>query len=492
MTDRSTRVVIIGTGFAGLGMAARLRGAGYSEITILEKQRDLGGAWRDNTYPGAACDVPSHLYSFSFFPKDDWTKAFAPQPEIEAYVKAMAEHFDLRRHCVFDTEVASSVWDGSARSWTVTSTDGRTWEAELLVAATGQLSLPSIPDVPGRHTFGGPQFHSARWDDTVSLGGKRVTVIGTGASAIQFVPHVAREAAHTHVLQRSAPWIIPKPDREIRGLERLAMKVTPLRLLHRGWLYAKHDLRWPFFRRQDHPALRIYARVAERHLASAVTDPDLVRALTPTDAMGCKRILISNDWYPAIARDDVTLVEGGAVAIEPDAVVVSDGRRIDTDVIIWGTGFRSTDFLVPMKVTGRDGRALDEVWRDGASAHLGISVHGFPNLAILYGPNTNLGHNSILQMLEAQFHHVLSMLDAVSSGAHGQGVAEVRESAQRRFDAKVQRQLARSVYNAGCTSWYRDDAGRISNNWSGTATRYHWLCRRPLGNAYDVTGASSS
>ncbi|MBE02127.1 MAG: 4-hydroxyacetophenone monooxygenase [Euryarchaeota archaeon] len=474
--NASPSIAIIGTGFGGIGMAIRLKQAGYHNLTLLEKSDRVGGTWRDNTYPGAACDVQSHLYSYSFEPKHDWSRKFAPQAEILAYIEHCVDKYNLAPHIRCHSEVREARFDEESNLWQLTLADGNTLQARILITATGQLNRPAWPDLPGLDAFRGRVFHSARWDHDYDLSGRRVAVVGTGASAIQFVPEIARSVDTLHLFQRSAAWVLPKADRPFQRWEQALFAHLPgWDRLYRTWIYWQNESRALAFTR-FHRLLDLYAAQARREAARHIRDPEKRRRVIPDYRIGCKRILISNDWYPAINRDNVNLVTRPIDGIREDAVVDADGRRYPVDAIILATGFRATEFLSPIRILGRQGRLLNEAWRDGAAAFKGISVSGFPNLFMLYGPNTNLAHNSILFMLESQFRYVLSGLDAL---AHRPGAAlDVRQDRLERFSSRVQRALSGSVWDSGCRSWYLDRNGRNTVNWPGFTFSYRFATRR--------------
>lgn len=470
MSER--RVVIIGAGFGGLGMAVRLQQRGYDDIVILEKAEGIGGTWRDNTYPGAACDVPSHLYSFSFHP-GVWRRKYSAQPEILAYLEDIARTYGLERCLRLGTEVRSLDWDEQRDRWHVTLGDGEVLEADAVVAATGQLNRPFVPDFPGRDDFAGESWHSARWRHDVDLRGKRVAVVGTGASAIQFVPEIAPTAEHVTVFQRSAPYLLPRQDQPYPARVRRRQARLPwLARLARSSQYLRLELITHAFTSSERLTRGLY-KLWRQQLEQQVPDPELRRLLTPDYPLGCKRVLVSDDWYPTLMRDDVSLVPRPVASVTRDAVVDEAGVEHPCDVIIYGTGFRSLEFLVPMQVTGRDGRDLHERWREGAEAYRGTTVAGFPNLFVLYGPNTNLGSNSILYMLESQFAYVLSQLETLDR--EGLAWADVTDEAQARFNAEVQEQSRSTVFEADCHSWYTTADGRNTNNWPGQTFRFRQL-----------------
>lgn len=459
-----TRVTIIGAGFSGIGLAVKLLQQGYEPI-ILERSGDVGGVWRDNTYPGAACDVPSHLYSFSFAPFGGWSRRFAPQQEIHAYLRRVATDFGVLPLVRFHQEVQRARYDEGSCTWTLELADGSTHETDVLVAACGQLSRPAIP--PGLEGFAGPAFHSAHWDHEWDPTGKRVVVVGTGASAIQFVPELVKKAAHVTVLQRSAPYVIKKPDRPYN-------KAVGLRALRadRTRLYLGHEVRSVGFNTEPR-LLRAYELAFRRYLRRQVKDPSLRARLTPTDPMGCKRVLQSNEWYPALTQPHVKVVTSPVVSVEPHAVVTADGRRREADALIYGTGFTATELLLPMQVLGPAG-TLQDAWKDGAEAYLGSAVAGFPNLFLMYGPNTNLGHNSIILMLESQFAWITAAIRTVASG----GSVEVRPEVQSAYNSWLQQKLGKTVFAGGCRSWYLTADGRNTQNWPGTTAAFRWRTRR--------------
>jgi cation diffusion facilitator CzcD-associated flavoprotein CzcO len=471
------RVAIIGSGFGGICMAIRLKRAGIHSFTILEKAERLGGTWRDNTYPGAACDSPSFLYCFSFEQKTDWSRKWAPQAEILDYIEHCARKYDLLRHIRFGCEVAAARFDADAGLWRIRTTNGETVEAEVLVSGVGQLNRPAYPDLRGLDAFAGVAFHSARWDHGCDLTGKNVAVIGNAASAIQFVPRIAPAVKRLTVFQRSANWMIAKNDRPYREWEkRLYGRFPWLTRLYRWWLWLGYEMRFPLFRRNAFVS-RLITRFSERNLREQVADAALQQALVPDYPIGGKRILISDDYYQTLNRDNVEVVTSPIDHVSGDAVVTRDGRRFPADVIIIATGFESTSFLAPMRIEGLGGRALADAWREGAEAYLGLSVAGFPNFFMLYGPNTNLGHNSILFMIECQTAYVMQCLAALE--ARGLKYLDVRSDVMRSYNDWLRTMLAGSVWARTGKSWYKQADGRITNNWSGTTVGYWWRTRRP-------------
>lgn len=474
--------LIIGTGFAGVGMAIALKKAGLGAFLILEKQQEVGGVWRDNAYPGAACDVPSHLYSFSFEPNPNWSRVFAPQAEIHQYLKHCADKYGLRPFIQFGQEVAQASYDEALALWTVTTRAGLVFFTRVLVTATGQLSRPVYPKLPGIETFRGQAFHSAHWDHEQALDGKRVAVVGTGASAIQFVPAIAGKVKEMTVFQRSAPYILPRPDGPYAGWRRALFAALPWTMkLHRARIYTQYEGRAVGFTRVRSLMDLVVGLPFKALLRRQVADPQLRERLTPDYPIGCKRILLSNDYLATLAQPHVKVVSDGIRRITPEGIETSDGRQHAVDAIIYGTGFAATEFLAPMKITGRGGRDLNDAWQQGAQAYLGITVPAFPNFFMLYGPNTNLGHSSIIYMLESQIAHVVKCLKAARK-LKAEAI-EVDPSRYTEFGRMVQRRLASTVWQ-GCKSWYVDANGHNSTNWPGFTFGYRWLTRYASLNAY--------
>jgi cation diffusion facilitator CzcD-associated flavoprotein CzcO len=466
------RVAIVGTGFSGLGMAARLKREGIDDFVVLERNEGVGGTWWDNTYPGCQCDVPSHLYSFSFAPNPDWSRTYSLQPEIRDYLGHCAERFGVTPHIRFGVELRAASWDDDAGTWRLETSDGE-MTVKVLVAGVGPLSEPAQPDIPGLDRFAGRVFHSARWDHEHDLAGERVGVIGTGASAIQFVPRIQPEVDSLHVFQRTPPWILPHTDRPVSGLERRVYRRFPRlqRLARLGIYLSREWLVLAFSRRRQ--LMKLPERLARRHLRRQVRDPELRRRLTPDYTIGCKRILLSNDWYPALTAPNVDVVTDGIREVRESSVVTASGEEIELDTIVLGTGFKVTDFPAADHLRGRGGRTLNEVWRGSPQAYLGASIAGFPNLFMLLGPNTGLGHNSMVFMIEAQIAHVIRCLRALDE--RGAQAMEVREETQVAYNERLQRELQGTVWNAGgCKSWYIDKTGRNTTIWP----RFTWQFRR--------------
>ena len=476
------RLAVVGSGFAGLGAARQALLDGLDDVLVFERADEPGGTWRDNRYPGCQCDVPSHLYSYSFAPNPDWTRAFAPAEEIYAYTQRCIDDFGLRDRIRYGHEVLDATWDDAAQLWRITTSAGP-YTANLLVAGQGPLSEPVVPDVPGRHRFGGVQMHSAHWDHDVDLTGKRVAVVGTGASAIQIVPAIQPLVDELVVFQRTPAWIVPRFDHEISPRKRALYRRLPAtQRAARAWIYwSREALVLGMTGRTK--LLELIARGADELRERAVEDPELRAKLTPDYAIGCKRLLLSNDFYPAVAAPNATVVTDGVAELTETGIVDAAGVEHEVDVIVWATGFKVTDHPLNARVHGRDGRSLAEVWaEEGMSAHLGMAVHGFPNLFLLVGPNTGLGHTSIIFMIECQLAYLSSAWNTMR--ARGAAVAEVTAEAQRAFAQEMQDRLAGTVWLSGCASWYLDDEGRNTTLWPGFTWQYRLRTRRFDADAY--------
>ena len=425
-----------------------------------------------NTYPGAACDVPSFSYCFSFEQKTDWSRKWAPQSEIFDYMEGCVRKYDLLPHIRFNTEVAGAKWDDDACVWLIRTTAGEEVEAEILVSGVGQLNRPNRPKIAGAETFKGIAFHSARWRHDIDLSGKSVGVIGNAASAIQFIPQIASKVGKLHIFQRSANWMIQRGDFAYSEEAKKRYAGNPiLTRLYRWLIYFQHEMNWPTFRGYTFLASKV-AKAADEYMRTTVRDSKLHPILTPDYKIGGKRILISDDYYAVLNRENVEVVSGGIDRIAANAVVVKDGRIVPVDILIYATGFESTAFLAPMAIQGRGGHQLQEDWKAGARAYLGLSVAGYPNFFIMYGPNTNLGHNSIIFMIECQANYILDCLRRMNQGSID--AIDLRPDVMDEFDARLQRELADTVWATTGKSWYKTDTGRITNNWSGSTLRYWW------------------
>lgn len=478
-------LLVLGAGFGGIAMADKLLRDGRGrDFLVLERADEVGGTWRDNTYPGCACDVPTALYSLSRHAYPDWTHSFGRQPQIFSYLKNVADEIGLRERLVTDCEVRSATWDAEASEWVVDTSRGEI-RARFVVSATGALSSPSIPELPGLDTFAGEIFHSAEWRHDIPLEGRKVAVVGTGASAVQFVPEIAPVTEHLTVFQRTPGWVLPRLDRSISDTRRAWYQRVPLlQKIVRGRIYLGRELYVVVFTRAQF-LLRFYELFARFYLFLKVRDRTMRKALTPNFSIGCKRILLTSKWLPALTRPNVTLVADAAASVTPSGLIAGDGTEVPADVIIFGTGFQPTEPPISKVITGADGKTLAEHWAGSPRAYNGVTVAGFPNLFLLYGPNTNLGHSSIVYMLESQAEHVLDLLELADRARHH--TIEVREEAQREYADRMDRELAGTVWNeGGCSSWYFDSSGRNSLQWPTFTFRYREQLRELDPSAYVV------
>ncbi|WP_440958087.1 flavin-containing monooxygenase [Oceanicaulis sp. LC35] len=468
-----TDVLIIGAGMSGLAMGRQLKRAGIEDFIIAERAEGPGGVWRANAYPGAACDVPSHLYSYSFFPNPDWSRKFAPQAEIKAYFERASTEFGLDPHMRFRRSVRELIYDEGRGIWRVGFEDGAELEARAVISAVGQLSEPFSPAFEGQDAFKGRIVHTAEWTPDVDMTGQRVVMIGSAASAIQVLPHAANAASELTVFQRTPNWIIPKPDRAFTGVEKWLFRHAPgYHGLYRMGSFLLHESRWPAFRSGGLAAAYTRHRLTRR-IKSEVSDDAMLDQLLPDYAPGCKRILLSNDFFSSLNQPHVRLVTDGVQRLSSEGVVTSMGEHIPADLIILATGFKATEFLPSLDVRGRSGQPLKAAWGNSPVAYKGVAMAGYPNLFTLYGPNTNLGHNSIIFMIERQTEFVRRQITRLlSSGAKS---LEVRSEAQSAFNADLQKRLSGTVWAGECPSWYKKSPdGIIVNNWSGPASRYAW------------------
>ena len=465
-------VAIIGAGFGGIGMAIRLKSAAIDDFVLIEQASEIGGTWRDNVYPGCACDIPAALYSFSFATNFTWTRRYPTQPEIQSYLLDCVARFGIRPHLRLGAALAEAVFDPDRSLWRLRLADGVRIEARVLVVAAGLLQRPAIPSIPGLPGFAGARFHSARWDHGVELAGKRVAVIGTGASAVQLVPVIAETAASVTLYQRTPSWILPKADPGVGPWQLWMLRhVVAARRLLRAWVYWTHEARAVGFT-QAPWLMRAVERRARSYAKSVLAEGEVRQAVTPDYLIGCKRVLLSNDFLPALNRPNVAVVTAPIARITASGVVTAEGRERAADVLVFATGFQATDPLGAVRIVGRDGLTLAEAWREGMQAWFGVAVAGFPNLFLLGGPNTGLGHNSVVFMLEAQIGHVLRCLRLMRRD--GVAVMEVPAEAQARFVARLRRWMARTVWLSGCRSWYLDRFGRNTTLWPGFSAGY-WL-----------------
>jgi len=481
------RVVIVGAGFGGVALALRLRREGVEDVVVLEREDDLGGTWLVNTYPGCQCDVPSLLYSLSDAPNPEWSRTFAPQPEIEQYLRRVADRFDLRRQIRFGTELLGADWDEAGQRWVVETSAGPL-TSDVLVLAAGFLSEPALPDIEGLDGFEGTVFHSARWRHDHDLTGERVAVIGTGASAIQFVPAIQPRVGRLTVFQRTPPWVVPRPDRPFRPWEHwLFARSRVATRLSRARIYWSRELLALVFTR--YPGLsRFAARGALAHLADQVPDEGLRARLTPDYELGCKRVLLSNDYLPALGRPNTELVTEPIARVLPHAVVTADGTEYPVDTIILGTGFEATEPPIARRVRAADGRTIREHWGGSMRAYLGTTLAEFPNLFMIIGPNTGLGHSSMIFMIESQANYVVDALKTMT--ARNLTSVVVDPEVVDRFDQEIQRKLRRTVWSTGCSSWYLDASGRNTTLWPDFTWQYRQRTRRFDADRYRLTRAS--
>ena len=488
METPALEVAIIGAGFGGLGAAIRLKQEGRQSFAVFEKAGEVGGTWRDNRYPGCACDIPSILYSFSFEQWPHWTRHYPTQPEILDYLKRCADKHGIRPHIRFHTPVSSARFDAAEDLWRLETGAGPV-TARCVIVATGPLSKAAWPDIPGRERFQGVRMHSAEWDHGVALEGKRIAVIGTGASAIQFVPQIAPKAARLSLFQRTPPWIMPKRDRPLSRLEHMVFAAAPpVQDLVRKGLFWGHEARAIGF--VVNPTLMRRAEaVARRHIERQIADPALRAKVTPDYTLGCKRVLISNDYYPALRLPQVELVTQRIARIEESGVHLEGGRLIEADVLICGTGFQAVEPLHG-DFYGLGGRSLRQEWHErGAEAHLGVVAEGYPNLFFLLGPNTGLGHNSVVLMEEAQIEYALEAMALMRK--EGRTRLQVRAEAQRAYNEEIQARIARTVWQSGCRSWYLREDGKNVTLWPGFVFQYLQRMRRVQTGDFVGAGAVS-
>jgi cation diffusion facilitator CzcD-associated flavoprotein CzcO len=492
MTKPDVDIAIIGAGFAGLGAAIRLLGAERYSFVVFERADEVGGTWRENTYPGCACDIPSHLYSFSFAPNPNWSRKFSPQPEILAYLKNCVSQYGLQKYIRYNTDIIRTNFLEEPGYWQLTDRAGNKLTARVVVGATGPLNRPSVPKLKGSEVFEGQMFHSANWDHSVDLAGKRVAVVGTGASAIQIVPEVAKIASQLYIFQRTAPYVAPRLDRPVSPFWQGVYRRFPAaQKIHREFLYGIRELLGGSFLGND--TLNKFGTTQTRkHLEAAITDPELRRKATPNYKMGCKRVLVSDDYYPALALPNVELVTDRIGELSATGIIASDGTERPVDVLIFSTGFVVADIISDLQITGLNGRNLFAEWlKTGAEAYQGITAEGYPNLLFLLGPNTGLGHNSVVHMVESQLNYLLDylrLLDQAGPGAY----LDVKPEAQRAFGNAIQEKLKGTVWASGCASWYHNEAGRNTTIWPDLNSAYRKLTRQVKQQDYDVKQATSA
>jgi cation diffusion facilitator CzcD-associated flavoprotein CzcO len=467
-------VVIVGAGLGGVAAAIELRNHGFTNVTILEKSADVGGTWFHNRYPAAACDVPSHLYSYSFAQRRDWSRLCSPHDEILGYVRGVAREHGVDRLVRPNTEITSCEWEEGSCRWMIASADGHTWEADAVVLATGQLHRPAFPRISGREAFAGHSFHSSEWDHGYDVAGRRVAVIGTGASAVQFVPEVAKRAARVVVFQRTGNWFMPRKNRPYPALMRAIVRSIPgVQRFRRGFTY-QYAESLTFMIRHPRTAGRIGQARSTVFMRWQLRDREVRRKVWPDYTFGCKRVLFSSHFLPALQRPNVELVTESITGMTPGGVVTSDGTEHLVDCVIYGTGFRTNDFMFPMEIRGIGGRTLREAWAGGAHAHLGISIPGFPSLFLMYGPNTNTSGGSIIVYEEAQAAYIRQALEHIRD--HGAGAIDVRADVEARTDRELQARFAGTAWTR-CDSWYRTADGRNVANWPGYMREYEKLVK---------------
>jgi cation diffusion facilitator CzcD-associated flavoprotein CzcO len=481
---RPRSIAVVGAGFGGVGAAAMLKRAGHEDVTVFEKGERVGGVWHANTYPGAACDVPSHLYEFSFAP-NRWSRRYAPQAEIQAYLEGVARRFGVLDRIRTGVEVKSAAWDEEGGRWRLETSAGP-HEAEVLLTACGQLSVPKVPPLPGLESFEGPAFHTAEWRHDADLAGKRVAVVGTGCSAIQVVPAIQPEVAQVDVYQRSPGWTLPKMDYAYPDwAHALFRRVPAVRRLDRASIFASHELIAVAMTRRRR-MLPLFRALGRRQITGAIEDPELRRKVTPSDEIGCKRVMLTDDWYPTLAKPNVDVVSERIEAVTPAGIRDATGRERAHDAIVLATGFASHDFVAPMEIRGREGRTLGEEWGKAPRAYLGLTAPGFPNMFLLYGPNTNGGSGSVIFTLEAGIGHVLAALRELDRAEASR--IEVRREAAERFDRELRDALAGTVWHSGCTNWYVDENGNDPSQWPWTWSAYRRRTAQLELGAYDLDG----
>ncbi len=479
----SRSVAVVGAGFAGVAAVVMLKRAGYDDVTVFERGERIGGVWHHNTYPGAACDVPSHQYEFSFAPNPRWSRRYAPQAEIQAYVEDVARREGVVDRIRTGTEVTGASWDAQRSRWTLETAAGP-HEADVLITACGQLAVPSVPPIPGLDSFDGPAFHSARWDHSVDVAQKRVAVVGSGCSAIQIVPAIQPKVAHVDVYQRSPGWTIPKMDFAYsERTKRLFERFPALQRADRAAVFAFMELGAAGMTKQQW-LLGPFRAVARRQITKAIKDPELRAKVTPKDEIGCKRIMLTDEWYPTLVKPNVDLVTDRIAEVTPAGIRTQDGTERPYDVLVLATGFEAHAFVAPMHVVGEEGKSLAEVWGGVPKAYLGTSVAGFPNMFLLYGPNTNGGTGSVIYTIEAGVDHVIAALRELDR-RDAQRI-EVRRRAAEEFDRELRAALRNTVWHSGCTSWYVDEHGNDPSQWPWLWSQYRRRTERLDPDAYAV------
>lgn len=476
-------IVIIGAGFGGLAAALELEEHGITSYTVLERADRVGGVWAANTYPGAQCDVPSVIYQFSKWLNDDWSQRFGNQEEIAAYLHKVAVESGVMQRVHLNTNVESAAYDEESCTWRITLASGETMTTDVLLCAPGQLSNPHIPDLPGRESFEGPQFHSAQWDHSIDYTGKHVAIVGGGASAIQVVPAIAGVASKVTVIQRSPMWVMNKRNWKPSLFEKTVLSKVPalMQAYHLGmwWWF---ESRYPITKRWADPARKVWMAERRAAIKRIVKDPQKVEALTPDYLLGCNRILLSSEWYPACARQDVDVIGAGVTEVTPNGLVTSTGEKVEPDIIVWCTGFTPTQYLAPIEIKGTGGLDIRDAWAEGPEAYLGLATTGFPNMFMSYGPNTGSLTNTIIYLLERQAHYTRQAIEYVAAKG---GALEIRPEVHHEFNAEVQNRLKQTVFASGCPGWYSTDSGKVTQVWVGSHVEYGRRTRRFDPSVYE-------
>ena len=493
-TKRDPHITIIGSGVGGMCMAMQLMRHGRNNFTILEKADDIGGTWRDNEYPGCACDVPSHFYSYSFETRGNWSRVYPPREEIHAYLSELTEKYRLRKKTRFNAELASATFDEKSQKWHLEMTNGDKMTTDVVVTALGQLNRPKVPEFKGADDFKGALFHSAQWQHNAPIAGKKVAVIGNGPSAAQFIPEVAKEAGELTVFQRSPCHVVPRNDEEYSRFAKFMFNIPLFRNLYRGMLYWAIEKNFTVFNEVKNARFLIklfnlpgdLTKIIADHFDEQVKDEKLRDILKPDYPVGCKRVVISDDYYPALQRDNVRIETGGIDTFTKTGIQTADGKKHKFDTIIYGTGFASTEFLAPLDVKGTDGVDLNTAWKDGAEAYLGITMPNFPNFFMLYGPNTNLGHNSIIFMIECQVNYILDCLDKLAD--NNAGSMKLKQSAMSEFADFLKARMDTSVFVRDCDSWYKNESGKVTNNWPEFTYVYQEATNTAKTEDYEFAG----
>jgi len=487
MPTKKHTSIIIGTGFSGLAMAIKLKEKGIQDFIILEKAKDIGGTWRENTYPGAECDIPSALYSFSFEPYPYWEYKWSLQPQILEYIKYVAKKYDLNRHIQFQKELVAAQWDAAENYWIIQTKDETTYHSKTLVSAIGQLHHPSVPNFKGKGLFEGDSWHSAQWNHEVDLTGKTVGVIGNAASAVQFIPEIAKTAGKVVVFQRSANWMLPKQDRAYKSWEKKLVEKLPFLLkTYRLKLWLLGGGLFFLMKKGNNLLRKIYQKQTTNYIKEHIKDPKLVQALTPTYPLGAKRVLFSDTYYPALARPNVQLVTGGVQEITKTGVIAGDVSPHKVDILVYSTGFKTNPFLMGLDIRGKDGISIKEQWQAAPKNYLGMTINQFPNFFMMYGPNTNLGHNSIIVMSEAQANYIAQCIHSLEK--NNWTSLEVKKATMDTYHQTTQNRLKNMIWTTVEDSWYKSANGNVPNNYPGRTMEYIRTTRRVDFEDYEVEG----